>query len=212
MTLTPGALVVLEGLDGAGKSTQRDVLSRLPWAPPGPRFIHMPSGTTALTEALYQVTEHHPIDSALARQLLHLACHAENRPSLKEARGRSGVILDRWWWSTVAYGWFGGLDGVVVEEQFFGAVDMVWSGIEADVVFLFAASHTDDRKNTEAILHGYRWLAERQPGVAVEVPDGDIPFVTGFILHELDRRGLLQGRGAGLRTPDGVVAPPGSRD
>lgn len=206
LTLRPGALVVLEGLDGAGKSTQRDILSQRAWAPPGPRFMHMPSGTTALTEDIYRVTEHHRIDSLLARQLLHLACHAENRPHLEDARSRFGVILDRWWWSTVAYGWFGGLDAVVPRERFFGAVDMVWSGLQADVVFLFAASHTDDRKNTEAILRGYRWLAERQPDVAVEVPGGDIPSVTAFILDELGRRGLLE-----VDPTDGVDPSPTSR-
>lgn len=192
LTLRPGALVVLEGLDGGGKSTQRDILSQLAWAPPGPRFMHMPSGMTELTQAIYEVTERNRIESLLARQLLHLACHAENRPHLEDARSRSGVILDRWWWSTVAYGWFGGLDAVVPNERFFGAVEMVWSGLEADVVFLFAASHTDDRKNSDAILCGYRWLAERQPDIAVQVPDGDIPSVTAFILDELDRRGLLE--------------------
>jgi hypothetical protein len=104
-TLRPGALVVLEGLDGAGKSTQRDILSQLARDPPGPRFMHMPSAATALTEAIYEATEHHRIDSLLARQLLHLACHAENRPHLEEARSRTGsssldggVVVHRGMW------------------------------------------------------------------------------------------------------------------
>ena len=54
-----------------------------------------------------------------AEELLDLLCerltsdvdgstHAENINALVQARRRCGVVLDRWWWSTVAYGWFGG--------------------------------------------------------------------------------------------------------
>lgn len=34
--------------------------------------------------------------------------HAENIDALAQARRSSGVLLDRRWWSTVAYGWFAG--------------------------------------------------------------------------------------------------------
>src|SRR5437868_1252792 len=116
MRLRPGSLVVLEGLDKTGKTTQRKELAAAPWDPPTPLVTHMPSGLAELTEAIYQATEHHEIASPLARQLLHLACHAENLPALAEARQERGVILDRWWWSTVAYGWFGGLRSELSEE------------------------------------------------------------------------------------------------
>ena len=74
----PGSLVVFEGLDRSGKSTQIKRLSMLNWKAPGPKFTHMPSGMTALTESIYELTENEKIGSPLARQLLHLACHAEN--------------------------------------------------------------------------------------------------------------------------------------
>lgn len=99
MRMRPGSLVVLEGLDRTGKTTQRDALTALPWDPPVPLITHMPSGLTSLTEAIYRTTEKHKINSPLARQLLHLTCHAENLPALRTAREQRGVILDRWWWS-----------------------------------------------------------------------------------------------------------------
>jgi dTMP kinase len=108
LRLRPGALVVLEGLDRTGKSTQRNRLAELTWANPTPVFTHMPSGLTSLTADIYHLTEKAVIQSAWARQLLHLACHAENMPAIADARNHGGVVLDRWWWSTVAYGWYAG--------------------------------------------------------------------------------------------------------
>jgi thymidylate kinase len=73
LLLRPGSLVVFEGLDRSGKSTQIERMSRLDWEAPGPSFTHMPSGMTELTKSIYSLTEHQRIRSPLARQLLHLA-------------------------------------------------------------------------------------------------------------------------------------------
>src|SRR4051794_7388128 len=120
MHLRPGALVVLEGLDRTGKSTQMSALRELRWDYPVPIFTHMPSGLTDLTQAIYRLTEAKRIASPLARQLLHLACHAENLGPLDLERREHAVVLDRWWWSTMAYGWYAGqLDRLGVDEVFF---------------------------------------------------------------------------------------------
>jgi thymidylate kinase len=50
-------MVVLEGLDRSGKSTQMRRLQRLPWLEPAPMFIHMPSGVASLTQSIYRLTE-----------------------------------------------------------------------------------------------------------------------------------------------------------
>lgn len=124
LQLRPGSLIVLQGLDRSGKSTQMKRLSKLAWAEPRPEFTHMPSGMTDLTKDIYSFTEDRQISSPLAQQLLHIACHAENIELIADARQHHGLFLDRWWWSTVAYGWYGdglsvsGLERVV----FFGAV------------------------------------------------------------------------------------------
>jgi hypothetical protein len=81
---------VFEGLDRSGKSTQIKRLSALGWAMPGPEFIHMPTGMTDLTRNIYALTENSQISSPLARQLLHMACPAENIGPIAEARACHG--------------------------------------------------------------------------------------------------------------------------
>lgn len=191
MRFLHGSLVVLEGLDKTGKTTQAELLAALPWEQPAPLVTHMPSGLTELTEEIYRTTEHHHIASPLARQLLHLACHAENLGALIQARQKRGVILDRWWWSTVAYGWFGGLRTQLSEEAFLGAINMVWGGFDADIVFLFLAAHEADSHNVSAVSTGYAWLASRHVGDFVKVPPGSRERTTRFLVDELKRRHLV---------------------
>ena len=144
-TFMPGSVVVFEGLDGAGKSTQLDLLSRRDWGGHPPAVAHMPSGLTGLTSSIYRVTEDEPIDSPLARQLLHLACHAENMPALVSAAAAGGLVLDRWWWSTMVYGWYAHGEGLGVGLDVFRAlIDAVWSRVTADVVFLFETPFVQD--------------------------------------------------------------------
>jgi dTMP kinase len=193
--LHPGSLVVLEGLDRTGKSTQMAALRTLNWTQPPPVFTHMPSGLTKLTQAVYELTEHHSIDSPLARQFLHLACHAENMGSLRRARRDRGVILDRWWWSTVAYGWHGGrLAEIGVDQaQFQAVIDTVWSQQSADVVFLFTDPHQDDAHNLLDVSSAYDSLATAYPALTVRVPRLDLATTTAFLLAALRDRGLLLG-------------------
>lgn len=159
--LRPGSLIVFEGLDRSGKSTQIKRLSAPDWAAPGPRFTHMPSGMTDLTSSIYSLTENSPISSSLARQLLDIACHAENTGPITDARAQHGLFLDRWWWSTVAYGWFGaGLARSGLSESvFFGLIESVWAANQADVVFLFMTPHQNDSLNRDEVRSGYTALA-----------------------------------------------------
>jgi dTMP kinase len=191
MRFRAGAAVILEGLDKAGKTTQRNALTKVQWEGEGPLITHMPSGVSQLTQLLYEVTERQEIKSNLARQLLHLACHAENLPALKAARMERGVVVDRWWWSTAAYGWFGGIRREVSESAFFGTIEMVWSGFTADLVFLFSTPFQEDSHNLSSVADGYRVLAGRSRDVCVEVPRLSETATTEFILEKLDERGLL---------------------
>lgn len=191
--MRPGSLAVLEGLDRTGKSSQRRRLAAMDWAEPSPVFAHMPSGLTQLTERIYRLTEDQPIDSALARQLLHLACHAENMTALSEARQQRGVILDRWWWSTVAYGWYAGnlAASGLTESMFLGLINAVWRDQVADVVFVFTTPYEDDALNRDQVRAGYAALVEQHHEVAVTVPASDRDETTGFLLAQLQGRGLL---------------------
>lgn len=191
MRLKPGALVVLEGLDRAGKSTQQAALASLPWEDPRPAVVHMPSGETAVSRSVYEVTERQQIRSSLARQLLHLACHAENVPRLKEIRRETALVLDRWWWSTVAYGWFaGGLRDEMDEAVFFGLIETVWTGMKADLLFLFTSPFEPDALNVRLVSEGYAWLADRHREIVVEVPPASPGETTEFLVETLRERGL----------------------
>lgn len=191
--LKKGSLVVFEGLDRSGKSTQIGEISRLDWHAPGPSFMHMPSGMTELTKSIYSLTERERIGSPLARQLLHLACHAENIPSIADMRSARGLFLDRWWWSTVAYGWYGGdLAGAgLAESTFFGLIESIWSGQQADVVFLFMTPFVNDSLNREEVRAGYEALARENKLFTIVVPEGGPEVTTTFILSKLRSCGLL---------------------
>jgi dTMP kinase len=66
----------------------------------------MPLGLTLLTSSIYALTEHEPISSPLARQFAALGVP---RGELARTRGRlrpRRLVLDRFWWSTMAYGWY----------------------------------------------------------------------------------------------------------
>jgi dTMP kinase len=191
--LCPGSLIVLEGLDRSGKSTQADRLRSLEWESPGPTFMHMPSGVTELTQRIYRLTESESMESPLARQLLHMACHAENMAALTDARRAGGVVLDRWWWSTIAYGWYGaGLDAAGVDESvFFGMIDAIWARQSADVVFLFTTPYERDDLNRDSVRQGYEQLADWHPSLAVKVPPGTQDETSAFLVSQLRGRGLL---------------------
>lgn len=186
--------MVLEGLDGAGKTTQVERMKEWGWERP-PTFAHMPSGLTPLTEAIYDITEKQSIGSPLARQLLHLACHAENMDALVAGRDTDGLILDRWWWSTVAYGWFGAqlADTGVDEASFMGLIGSVWSAVTADVVLVFSNSYTGDPLNLRRVRDGYAQLLNTAGDSAVEIPAADPDRTTDTILQALRERDLLLG-------------------
>jgi dTMP kinase len=190
--LRPGSVVVLEGLDGTGKTTQLNRMRNWPWSPE-PAFAHMPSGLTPLTRAIYELTESNPIESPLARQLLHLACHAENMDDMVAGRDSAGLIVDRWWWSTMAYGWFGAdlAKSGVSEDVFRELVQGVWAPIAADLVLVFSVSFTDDPLNLRGVREGYAHLLEAAGDGAFEVPSADPDATTAAIRQVLEERGLL---------------------
>lgn len=192
MRLKRGALVVFEGLDRTGKSTQISRFRSASWSDPKPVFTHMPSGTTDLTQAIYRLTEDTVIDSPLARQLLHLACHAENLGPLDTARRERAVVLDRWWWSTVAYGQRAVHEAYGMDEAAFrGLIDTIWSSAEADVVFLFTTPYQRDELNREAVREAYEQLADQYPAITVRVPRAEPDETEAFIIDTLRERSLI---------------------
>ncbi|WP_254966890.1 dTMP kinase [Cyanobium sp. CH-040] len=123
----PGRFVVLEGIDGCGKSTQLEALSR--WLPasgllaPGVRVVcTREPGGTLLGQALRQLLLHPPAGAAplpSAELLLYAADRAQHveqviRPALAAGHW---LLSDRFSGSTAAYQGYGrGLDLALITQ------------------------------------------------------------------------------------------------
>lgn len=196
LTLTAGSVIVFEGLDKAGKSTQ---LERMKQAidPAGTTFAHMPSGFSGFTAAVYAVLENKDTTPSLplARQLAHLACHSESMPTLVEKARSGALVLDRWWWSTLAYGWYGrGESAFGIQELTFRAlIEEIWAPIRADVIFLFLHAYESDRNNVDGVAGGYQTVADQSPATVVRVPAMAEDDTHEFLTAELKRLGLAHG-------------------
>lgn len=162
LTLSAGSVVVFEGLDRAGKSTQLDRMKQA-IDPAGTTFVHMPSGFSGFTIGVYGLLEdtHKAPTDPLARQLAHLSCHSESMPMLVEKASTGALVLDRWWWSTLAYGWHsrGGTDLSIDEHTFRTLIEAIWAPICADVVFLFTHAYEADNNNVDGVSNGLLVLA-----------------------------------------------------
>lgn len=193
LRLSPRSVVVFEGLDKAGKSTQLELL-KAGVEKECASFAHMPSGWTAFTQGLYRVLENDPPSSGLARQLAHLACHCENMPELVQAAESRTLVLDRWWWSTMAYGWYGGdvAQAGISEAAFRELIGRIWAPITASIVFLFLTPHEEDPNNIDGVSQGYRQLAAQQPGITIVVPKLSTTATHDYVVTELRRAGLAE--------------------
>lgn len=197
LNTTVGTLIVFEGLDRAGKSTQIERLKGMSWEGTIPRFVHMPSGLTSSTEQVRDILEKRnggSVDSPLARQLFHLGCHAETSSALQSSLRESAVFLDRFWWSTFAYGWYGGhIDqSGLTKRSFMNLIETVWENLEPELVFLFLRPHDGDSNNNDAVSTGYRVLASQFSNSTAVVPDLSVEDTTTFIIEELIRRKIAK--------------------
>lgn len=195
LTIRRGAVIVFEGLDQTGKSTQLNRLRGSLDAEPTV-FAHMPSGFTMFTERVYRALEGETADekpkSGLAQQLAHLACHAEAVPDLKRAAETRSLILDRWWWSTLAYGWYGGSvkQSGLPESSFKELINTIWSPITPSIVFVFLEPHHLDPNNAPGVQDGYRALLDEYAESAVVVPVASEEETHSFVTETLLNRGL----------------------
>jgi dTMP kinase len=194
LALRRGTVVVFEGLDKAGKSTQLDLL-RAVLDPSKVVFAHMPSGFTEFTRTVYKALESRDErpTSGLSQQLAHLACHAESIESLREAAESKSLVLDRWWWSTLAYGWFGGSveqSGLSI-QNFRELIDAIWKPIHSSLNFVFLEPYQIDGNNNEGVDAGYRALLKESGHSSITVPGRGADDIHSFIMTALEERDLL---------------------
>lgn len=190
---SPGSVVVFEGLDKAGKSTQLDLL-KMRTSTEDVLFAHMPSGLTEFSQELYSILENRPPSSSLSRQLSHLASHSDNMQQLVSATSKgTTLILDRWWWSTWAYGWSSGelRKAGLPEAVLLELIKTIWNPISASIVFLFASPHEDDANNISGVAQGYFDLAANHTGNAVVVPENNTQQTHNFIVATLMDAGII---------------------
>jgi thymidylate kinase len=135
-----GHLIVLEGVDGAGKTTlAQDLVMQLQARGLNSVYMSFPGRDDhSLGAEVYKL--HHskevPIHP-LSLQLLHIAAHIDSiekkiRPLL--ARG-TNVILDRFWWSTWVYGIVAGVSATSL-KALIEIENMHWGPIRPSMAFL----------------------------------------------------------------------------
>lgn len=139
-----GRLIVFEGSDGVGKTTVAERVSEnlrkrgadvLLLSFPG----REPNSLGKLVYEVHQNAQSLGIDrvSPTSLQTLHIAAHIDciEERILPALANKKTVILDRYWWSTVAYGIASGiprnvLDAMVTLEK------TAWNNIKPDKLFL----------------------------------------------------------------------------
>ena len=176
-------LIVFEGIDGCGKTTQADRLcARLERKRVKPRRLREPGGT-ALGEAMRLIL----LDSATkACPVAELFGYLQARAQLCEevlrpaqARGEV-VVLDRFYHSTLAYQAYGlGLDLTLVRA----ANALALGGTEADLALWFAIDPLeaqrrrgarDDAKPDRIESRGFDYLTRVHEGYRVMAEAGEL--------------------------------------
>jgi dTMP kinase len=186
LRLKSGLYIGLEGPDAAGKSTQAKLLAR---KFPETLFTHQPSGGSELGKEVYALTEGRSM-AGMTRQLLHLAAHSEQYvneiiPALTSGKS---VVTDRFWMSTIVYGAQAFKD--LPMEFILELVQLPTLGYVPDLVYLFNHPYREDPHNVAAVLYGYKAMADAEN--VYEVPEGDVSYVTKWIIHDLKARGLAE--------------------
>jgi dTMP kinase len=203
--------IVLEGPDGAGKSRlQRALGQHLRGLGHDPLELREP-GSTPLGEQLRKLLLDPSVGhlDPLTEAFLFSAARTEMVRTLIAPALGSGrtVLLDRWFWSTLAYQGGGGGAPLDLLERMSHAAS---AGLRPDLVLLLdlppaVASSRRGRPDRmerhgadyqERVRATYAMLARREPGI-VSVIDAAKPFeaVFGDARREVDR--IVSGRGGG---------------
>lgn len=183
---SPGRLLIFEGLDGAGKSTQVQLLAT--WLRSHGQAVRLTAepGGTSLGRQLEAILKHGgQALSPRTEALLFLAARAEHvervlRPALAAGEW---VLCDRFSFSTLAYqGWGHGLDPAALAAADAYARD----GLAPDRVFYFdvadatldarrqgrAADQIEARSDAyrDRVRAGFEALAAQYPELVVTIP------------------------------------------
>ena len=155
----PGQLLIFEGPDGTGKTTLSLML--VEWLTSQghhARYVSSPGRIEgSLGELVYNL-HHSPERYGLrgltpaAKQLLHVAAHIDTMHTTIIPALESGeiVVMDRFWWSTVAYGKVSGMD----PESLRLMIDLElhhWSPHRPTAIFLLVRSTPARMEHSSAV-------------------------------------------------------------
>lgn len=192
-----GILVIFEGIDHVGKSTIVDMVGKVltenkqsntQYSFPGKK-----EGT--LGRLIYDL--HHDKGSIKSefidnesKQILHVAAHIDTLkkdiiPDLKEGKI---VLLDRSWWSTVAYGIGDGLEKETLKDIILPEKKII-DKIENIIYFYITREdieHDFDNNKTICILQAYDELCQSEMHHVVRVKNNDsLESVAKFIVDTI---------------------------
>lgn len=138
-----GKLIVFEGIDDVGKTTLAKFLTSelLSKGIPSKTLSFPGKIKNTLGNLIYEL-HHNPIKYSIENidktslQLLHVASHIDaiNKYILPEYKKGTYIILDRFWWSTVAYGRSEGISASII-SRIVDLEKIFWRTIKPDIIF-----------------------------------------------------------------------------
>ncbi len=188
-------LIVLDGIDGCGKSTQIERLAvRLGERGHQPLRLREPGGTILGEQVRALLLDKATVACPTAELFGYLTaraqlCHSVIAPALAERRV---VLLDRFWYATMAYQVYGlGLDPSGVRA----AIDLAVGGVRADVAVWLRLEPTESVRR-RAAARGEDRIEARGLAYQQRVHAGYAAMAAAGELLTLDA----------ARTPDAIAA------
>ena len=184
-----GRLIVLEGCDDVGKSTiATRVVDALADAGKSPTLLafpgHKPGSVGKWVYDLHHDPERQSINQTCL-QLLHVAAHIDCIESQIKPLIETGndVILDRYWWSTCAYGVIGGVE-LDRLEMMIELEESVWGDCRPHCIVLLRRKAAERAANADLVSEYEKLFdRERRHERAVEVwNDSDVESAVSQIL------------------------------
>jgi thymidylate kinase len=170
-----GKLYVFEGIDAAGKSSiAREFHRQLSTKAVPSKLLAFPGNSPGtlgqLVYRLHHASKECGVDTltATSLQTLHIAAHLDAIESiiLPTLEAGHNVVLDRFWWSTWAYGIVGGVPAEVL-KTLIEAECRLWAHWKPQHLFYIYRSsniHEDNSKTCQQLKKAYAQLLKSEQG------------------------------------------------